>query len=350
MAGWTRYLKIAAATALSAGLSLYALLLVVDGYDTVWFSPNFDREPVTSNQRFSFPALARKQKFDSVIVGTSTARLLQPRLLDPLFGARFVNLSMNDATAWEEAQIFKVFRRHHPDPRAAILGIDVVWCEEGSGYRKLTPRPFPAWMYDTNRWNDLLHLFNRPALEETGRQLAYLTGLRKAKYGKDGYTDFLPPDSAYDLARAQLRIYGLSGPKPVQPVTPPVVLSPGAAAQLNFPTHELLREMLDGLPPATLKILLVMPYHIHNQPASGSRAAAVWTECKRRLAAMAAGAQNAHVVDFMIESGITTRDANYWDQLHYTQAVAVQLTQALAQAVSQRQNQPGLYRYLGPSR
>ena len=348
-ASWQRFLKVLAATGFGAGLALYALLVAVDGYDTLWFSPAFDREPVTSNQRFSFPALARKDRFDSAIIGTSTARLLQPRQLDPALDARFVNLSMNDATAWEQAQIFAVFRRHHPKPRAVILGVDAVWCAPGDDYRKLTPRPFPAWMYDDDRWNDLLHLFNLPALEETARQAAYLTGLRKPKYGKDGYTTFLPPDSAYDLARARLNIYGPGGPKPVEPATPPVRLSLAEAHAIKFPMHGLIDAMLEGLPPETLKILVVMPYHLNTQPRPGSREAAVWAECKRRLGARAAGGENVHLIDFMIESDITGRDENYWDPLHYTKAVATLLTQSIGDAVGERRDRQGLYRYFGPS-
>lgn len=349
MGSWNRYLKVLAATGLALGLGLYAFVLVVDGYDTVWFAPAFDREPVTSNQRFAFPALARKDRFDSAIVGTSTARLLQPKQLDPLFGARFVNLSMNDATAWEQAQIFAVFRRHHPKPRAVVLGVDAVWCQAGGDYRRLTPRPFPAWMYDENRWNDLLHLFNLPALEETARQAAYLAGLRKPKYGKDGYTSFLPPDSAYDLARARFHLYGPGGPRPVVPVMPPVTLGEAEVRALNFPMHALIDAMLDGLPPETAKVLVIMPYHLVSQPAPGSRDAAVWAECKRRLAARAARGANRHLVDFMIDSDLTRRDENYWDPLHYTQAVAAVLTQAVGDAVRERRDRQGLHRYFGSS-
>jgi hypothetical protein len=349
MGSWNRYLKVLAATGLALGFGLYAFVLVVDGYDTVWFAPAFDREPVTSNQRFAFPALARKDRFDSAIVGTSTARLLQPKQLDPLFGARFVNLSMNDATAWEQAQIFAVFRRHHPRPRAVVLGVDAVWCQAGGDYRRLTPRPFPAWMYDENRWNDLLHLFNLPALEETARQAAYLTGLRKPKYGKDGYTSFLPPDSAYDLARARFHLYGPGGPRPVVPVMPPVTLGEAEVRALNFPMHALIDAMLDGLPPETAKVLVIMPYHLVSQPAPGSRDAAVWAECKRRLAARAARGANRHLVDFMIDSDLTRRDENYWDPLHYTQAVAAVLTQAVGDAVRERRDRQGLHRYFGSS-
>ena len=350
-ASWRRFLKVLAGAGFGAGFALCALLLAIDGYDTVWFAPAFDREPVTSNQRFSFPALARKDKFDSAIIGTSTARLLQPRALDPQLGARFVNLSMNDATAWEEAQIFAVFRRHHPNPRAVIFGIDAVWCVPGGDFRRLTPRPFPDWMYDDNRWNDLLHLFNLPALEESGRQAAYLMGLRKPKYGKDGYTTFLPPDSAYDPARARALIYANDGGQPMllAPQVPPVVLSETEARAINFPMHGLLNDMLGALPPGTLKILAVMPNHYRHQPQPGSRRAAEWVECKRRLVSLAALARNAHVIDFMIESDITRRDGNYWDPLHYTQAVAAVLTQSIGDAVRERRDRQGLYRYFGPS-
>ena len=350
---WRRFLATFAATALGLGLALYAWLLVVDGYDTVWFAPAFDREPVTSNQRFAFPALARKDRFDSAIIGTSTTRLLRPRQLDALFDAHFVNLSMNDATAWEQAQIFRVFARHHPAPRVVIFGIDAVWCEVGDDFRRLTPRPFPPWMYDENRWNDLLNLFNLPAVEETGRQFGYLTGLRKPKYGKDGYTDFLPPDSAYDPARARLRLYGPQGPQP-RPAA--IARSPAAesaaeadAARLRFPMHPLLAGMLASLPAGTVKILMIVPYHIANQPVSGSPAGLVWDECKRRLAALAAVTPNAHVIDFMIESPLTTDDSHYWDRLHYTTSIATELGEAMAEAVRRRRDHPGLYRYLGRS-
>lgn len=344
---WSRFLKRLALVAGAAAGVVLAFLLVVDGYDTVGFAPRFDREPVTSNQRFAFPALARKDRFDSAVIGTSTTRLLRPAELNPLFDARFVNLSMNDATAWEQAQIFSVFQRHHSHPKAVVFGIDVVWCEVGDDFRKLTPRPFPRWMYDENRWNDLANLFNLPALEETGRQFAYLTGLRRPKYGKDGYTNFLPPDDQYDPARALQRIYGPGG-KVAPPAPRPEPVDEREVAAWRYPTHPLMQAMLDSLPRDTLKILAVVPYHIHNQPAQGSRADRRWRECKRRLAAMATAAGNGHVVDFMIESPLTTADDNYWDMLHFRTRLTGLLSQAMAEAVRQRRDRPGLYRYVGP--
>jgi len=345
---WARFLKRLALSAVAAAAALLAFLFVVDGYDTVFFAPRFDREPVTSNQRFAFPALARKDRFDSAIIGTSTTRLLQPAELNPLFDARFVNLSMNDATAWEQARIFSVFQRHHAKPRVVVFGIDVVWCEVGEDFRKLTPRPFPTWMYDDNPWNDLANLFNLPALEETGRQFAYLTGLRRAKYGKDGYTNFLPPDGQYDPARALLRIYGPGGKVP-PPASRPEAITEAEIASWRYPMHGLMRDMLASLPPETIKVLAVVPYHIHNQPAPGSRADRQWQECKRRLAVLAGAAGNGHVVDFMIESPLTVEDANYWDMLHFRGSLTAILSRGMAEAAREKRDKPGLYRYLGRS-
>ena len=96
--GWRRYWVLALGAAGGLAVVLYALVLVVDPFDSVWFSPPFDREPVSQNQRYSYPALARKARFDSAVFGTSSTRLLKPEALDAALGASFVNLSMNAAT------------------------------------------------------------------------------------------------------------------------------------------------------------------------------------------------------------------------------------------------------------
>ena len=84
------------------------------------------RAPVATNARFSFPALARSAKFDSAVFGTSTSRLLRPVMLDPEFGARFANLAMNDATAYEQARILRRVRAAHPPAHGG---------DDRSGYR-----------------------------------------------------------------------------------------------------------------------------------------------------------------------------------------------------------------------
>ena len=64
---------------------------------------------------------------------------------------------------------------------------------------------------------------------------------------------------------------------------------------------------------------------------------------------MATAAGNGHVVDFMIASPLTAEDRNYWDMLHYRTSVTPLLSRAMAEAVQEKRDKPGLYRYFGQS-
>lgn len=231
-----------------------------------------------------------------------------------------------------------------------IFAIDTVWCGIGESYPKFTFRPFPPWLYDENRWNDLLHLLNLKIMEQMGLQFAYLTGIHPApRRGLDGYTAFLPPRSQYRLAQSRTNIYGRPEPKTRAPVVPPETPSAAERAGWRFPTHQLFPSMLARLPAATIKIVLFVPYHAYLLPAEGSRGAAVWRECKRRFVRMAGAAENGHVLDFMIRSEITERDENYWDGLHYSRRVAARVGELIAAGAAQRKGRQGLFDYLTPA-
>ena len=101
---------------------IYAFVVLVDPFDTLPLSPPADRVPVATNARFAFPSLARSDRFDSAIFGTSTSRLLRPVVLNAEFGARFANLSMNAATAYEQSRLMAVFRTAHPAARVVMVG------------------------------------------------------------------------------------------------------------------------------------------------------------------------------------------------------------------------------------
>ncbi|MEQ1890688.1 MAG: hypothetical protein ABL951_16165, partial [Alphaproteobacteria bacterium] len=136
--GWQRFARWFFGGAAGLGGFLYLLIFLIDPFDTLPFSPPLDRAPIASNARFSFPALARNAQYDSVVIGTSTARLLRPDVLNSLFSARFANLSMNSATAYEQFRLAEVFARHHPAAKTVIFGIDLVWCTPGKEIEKYT--------------------------------------------------------------------------------------------------------------------------------------------------------------------------------------------------------------------
>ena len=325
---WASFARYLFGGGIGFGIFLYLLIFIIDPFDTLPFSPPLERVPIASNARFSFPALARKEKFDSAVFGTSTGRLLRPELLNELFGGRFANLSMNSATAYEQFRLAEVFARRHPGAKTVIVGIDLVWCEAGGAVEKFTPRPFPEWMYDENPYNDFLHHFDLYAIEQAGRQAGTMLGLRRVKYGLDGYTSFLPDPSAYDLQKVQASL-AVARNNGVQEEKTPADFDP---SKLDFPALPMLQGMLSGFPASTRKLLFIAPYHFARQSAPGSQSGAEWAECKKRIGAIAAGTPNTVGVDFMIESPFTTTDTNYWDPVHYSVAAADILMRELKQA------------------
>lgn len=344
---WTAMARRGIAVFAGAVGFLFAFVVIVDPYDTLPFSPAFDRAPATTNQRYSYPAVAMDPAFDSVVVGTSVVRLLKPAELETALGGRFANLSMNSAMPYEQSQILGLFLRHHENPKTVIFGIDDVWCGRRAS-PKLTERPFPPWLYDANRWNDVLYLFNPSALEEAGRQLAQITGLREEKYQRNGYRNFLPPRSEYDLAKAQKAIYHGRPPALLPPVEAPDGNFAAMRRELVFPDLEILRAMTAALPASTRKIYVGAPVHAIASAIPGSKSEAVWHECMSRIADIGEKHGNAFVLDFRIRSDITTEDSNYWDNLHFGTETARRVVELIGEAVAAGWSTDGAYRFVPP--
>lgn len=319
---WLGFARTFLVAALALVGLLYAFVAIVDPWDTLPLSPRWPRVPISGNARFSFPALARSPRFDAAVLGTSTARLLRPEDLDAAFAARFVNLSMNSATPWEQTQLLHVFLRAHPHPAAVVIDVDEVWCALTT--ERLTPRPFPEWMYGRSRWAGYLHLLTPYAVQEAANQAAVLLHWKRPRYGLDGYTSFVPPDSEYDPVRVDA---AFARREPIDQV-------PGRPGDVQlFPALALLGPALADIPSATRVVLLFPPEHVVRQGAPGSGTWLRWQACKREVAAIAGG--RATVLDMLIPSAITQDRANYWDPLHYRVAVARRIAALLSGATGE---------------
>jgi hypothetical protein len=323
-ARWARFARRLLGTAGALVVFVHAFIALVDPWGMLPLSLPLPRETVTTNQRFSYPMLARDGRFDSVVIGTSSARLLRPPVLDPALGGRFANLSMNSGTAWEQSQILALFTRSHPAPRNVLVGLDMVWCESGP-LRRLTPRPFPDWMYGPNLWRGYAEILNPFAAEEAGKQALAMLGLARPRYGRDGWADFLPDDRLYDAPRAAAGL-----------VPPPAEPAPAGTPVFDFPQHALLAERLAALPASTRVLLFFVPYHVSLQPRPGTLEALRWDACRRGIEAIARTRPGTILADFMIPSGITREDTNYWDPQHYRIGIADILVRDLAEAAAGR--------------
>jgi hypothetical protein len=287
------------------------------------------------NQRYMYPQIVRSGRFDSLVVGTSTIRLLDPDRLDHLLGGHFANLAMNSATAWEQTQIARLFFRHTPHPRALMVGIDSLWCDEDATgpQKRLTFRGFPESFYDENPWNDWPELLNLKTIEIAWRMALYRTGLMPERYRNDGYEVFTPPEGTYDLARAQGHIWGGLAERRIVPLEPAEVPEPQEQASWRFPALGWLDELAAHVPADGKVIFVFPPNHVANQPRPGSRLEYRMEACKRAVAEIARRHRGL-AIDFRFPSPITRDDANYWDNLHYRLPVAERIATAIADAWS----------------
>ncbi len=319
---WRRTLAWFVGATLGLLAFVYLFVALIDPWGMLPLSPPLPRVPISTNARFSMPALASAPAFDSAIVGSSSSRLLRPAVLDGLLGGRFVNLAMNAATAWEQSQMLALFTRTHPAARFVIIGLDSVWCAEAP--ERTTGRPFPEWMYGRSPWRGYGEIFNLYAVQEAASQLWVMLGFKQRRYGLDGYTSFVPPESAYDAARVGLAFarWGL----------PPNL--PAGTGPKTLPALPMLASALQALPGSTRKIVFFTPAHVSQQGAPGSDLAANWAACKAQVAAIAGRVPNTVVADFLFPSAITSDQTNYWDPVHYRVPIADRIMTDLAAATA----------------
>lgn len=317
-------------------VGLYLFVVLVDPYGFIPFSLPIDRRIVSISDRFMYPQIVRSKRFDSLIIGTSTSRLLDPELLDKEFHVHIANLAMSSARAWEQKTMLNLFLRTVGPPKLLIVGIDAVWCDADADRHRITFRGFPDWLYNGQSWKGFLYLLNYNTVEIAVRLVGWHLGLYPERIRFDGYEVFVPPESQYDLVRARQNIHRGVKPPPAH-VPPP--LTAAERSKLQFPALAWLDADLARLPAASLKIIAFMPVNVAAQPIPGTHQADREAECKARITAIGRK-RGATVIDWRIPSPITRNDANYWDGLHYRVPIATRLAKELAAAVLDEQKSP----------
>ena len=331
-AGWVGFARSFLVSAVSMGVALAVFVAAVDPYG-LRAAPGHPPGPIMdANQRLSYPQIARGGPFDAAVFGTSTARLLDPQALDAAFGVRFANLAVNAATPDEQARLAALFLARRP-VRAVLFGLDASWCAADPPAR--TAHAFPDWLYADPAPGDVLRQVSLRAVTTAVRIGLADLGLAQARIRGDGYAVFTPPEAHYDLVRAQGHIR--AGAVDSSAAEPP---------DAPMPALDRLDDLLGRVPVEALKIVAFMPVHAAAQGSPGSAIGRREEACKARTA-MIGTRHGAVVVDFRRISPLTTRDANYWDALHYRLPVAARIVSDLASAVATGRDDPdGVYRVL----
>jgi len=317
---------------------------IVDPTDSLPLSPPFDRYPAATNQRFSYTSIARSKQFDSLILGTSTTRMLEPAKLNKSLGVKLANLSMNSATWWEQQQIFNLFLKYHSKPKLIIWGLDTIWCTPEKRGPRLTPRIFPDWLYDESRWNNYLHILNFKTIERAGKQAGILVGLREPIYGRDGYKSLNKKGTPYNLEKARRKIYGQSTPiTPAKALQTPAVDAP-TRLNWSFPNLKTLKKSVSMVNAQSRVILMMVPYHQNSLGAENGATMIKYSECKKRVLKITGKLKNVDFIDFMFRSPFTREDKNYWDSLHFNEQGATQIEEALIRFIINGKSASNIYR------
>lgn len=332
-ASWTRFARSLVGAATLIGLTVIAVVGLIDPYG-LRAAPDHPPGPIMdANQRLSYPQIARGGPFDAAVFGTSTARLLDPKALDEAFGVRFANLAVNAATPDEQIRLADLFFAHHP-VRAVLFGLDATWCSADPPAR--TANAFPDWLYDAGTPWDILRQVNLRSVTVAVQAGLARFGLARPRLRQDGYAVFTPPEDRYDPERARAHIRA-GAADPTAPADP---------ADAPMPALVRLDHLLGGVPSDAVKLLVFMPVHAVAQGAPGSKLSRREAACKGRVAAIGAR-RGATVVDFRFASPLTRQDANYWDALHYRLPVAARIVADLKEAVATGADDPaGIYRVL----
>lgn len=338
---WRRFAATFFGVSAGIGLAAIGFIAAIDPYGLAAAPGRAPVPLMDGNQRFMYPQIVRGGAYDAAVIGTSTARLLDPAELDRALGARFANLAMNAATPYEQVQMARLFLAH-ATPRAVLFSLDTTWCEADADTRRLTFRPFPPWLYEAGTPFGLLRQANWQSLTIAGGVLLHRFGRMPARIRGDGYAVFTPPEAAYDAARAAFHIHG--GSSALDDET--VVDEADGSASDAMPALEWLDDLLGALPREAAKLVAFMPVHAVVQGRLGSPRGRREATCKARVAEIGR-ARGALVVDFRIPSPITTQDANYWDALHYRLPIASRIVDGLAAAQATGADDPdGFYRVL----
>ena len=322
---WRAFVLRLLAVFMGGSLALVTLLGLLDPWGALPFPSPLPRLPADHSQRWAYPELARDRRFDAAIIGDSASRLLNPADFDKAVGARFVNLAMVHAYAFEQARLLDVFITAHANPRAVLIGLDRGWCERGDDLEHFGYEPIPEWLYDGDVLAGLGNLLNMHAIETAWRSLSATLGLSPRPYGPNGYALIDVDFHHYDPALARELIA-----KDLAQIWPsPDTPDPAA---WHYVALDWLAQRLDALPAGTRKLLVFVPRH-HLYPAPGSVGGAMMDECRRRVVEMARQRPNTEVYDLSIPSPVTTEEDRWWDAVHARPATMAQVSKELARAI-----------------
>lgn len=314
--GWGRSLAACVGTLGTGIVLLFALMILVDPYDSGRFGLLGIKGVDDRNTLTATASRARDVNFDSAIIGNSTAQMLEPAELSKATGLRFVQLYMTGANPHEQLAVLKFFQRHHAHMGALVFVADPWWCAHTP--IESPPGAFPHWLYEDNSLAYAARLLSWPAIEHVFQRLSIGFG----KHPRNDPTGFF----SYEDIWLPGQFRATSAPRdPVPAAT--------EADRNIFPDIVGLDEVVKKLPADVAVVVVVPPTLAIKVAQPGTIEAAERAACNAALARVVAGRPHSNFINYRVDNALTRNTANFADFIHYRPSLASRMAEGIAESI-----------------
>ncbi|MFZ0113514.1 MAG: hypothetical protein WAL15_04070 [Xanthobacteraceae bacterium] len=322
-ATWRRFVLTFLAVLLGGLAVLFALIIVIDPYDTGRF-PTFMPVGVSDeNQQTASASNGRNPIFDAAVFGNSHGMLLSPARLDKLTGLSFVQMTSPGSGPREQMILMSWFMRHHTQIKAFVITADQTWCTHDPAIPMLYQ--FPPWLYAESHLEYLAHMLNTRSLNTAYRRVLIALGYVKPT-NPDGYWD-------YELDRT----WSFRPERPAGGTLAPILSSD---INRSFPALDALDAILAKLARDT-PVIVVMPPQFYTLLAPpGSHEAAEFAACKADIAARVRSRERSGFFDYLNDTPAARNPENFMDPEHYRADIAREIEADIAGVIAGESPRP----------
>jgi len=158
-------------TILLATIIVSGILVVNYFVDPLQFFRRASYSPALSKeQRFQNPGIARNYNYDTIILGTSVTENFSTPQINQKWNCTSVKLAFSGGTLREEAFMADVALRTGK-VKKVLWGVDFTAARGNSDRVRIDSGPFPFYLYDENKINDIMYLLNTNTTKQSIKAL-----------------------------------------------------------------------------------------------------------------------------------------------------------------------------------
>jgi hypothetical protein len=314
---WRRDIVACLVTFIGTLAVFFLAVIMIDPFDSGRF-PTFmpagspdDRAPTINISR------GRDPRFDSILLGSSRAELMDPRRITALTAYRFVEMAALGATVREQMTFLRWFAQHRPNVQAIIVATDQAWCS-------LDPKlpgetDFPYGLYSDSTLDYLKTTLSSRTLRFMKERIQYVLG-SKPGVDRAGYYD----------SEAKITWPGVSAERPHWSLATTTV-----PPKLDLPALRMFDASLKALPSEPLVVMWMPPYYVNELPPPGTDAALDLEGCKNALREWTRRRGRATFIDFATDTPESADPRNFLNSDHISNRYMRLLEPRIAAALNE---------------